>query len=368
VSTFLDQARIFVTAGDGGAGAMHFRHEKYVPLGGPDGGDGGKGGDTILRASPELNTLYVFQRKRRYRAESGQAGGAQRMHGRSGRDVFVDVPVGTVVRDADSNEILGDLSQPGQELRVGRGGKGGLGNVHFKSSTHQAPRFAEKGEPGQQCWLDLELKLIADVGLIGLPNAGKSTLLSVISAARPKIADYPFTTLSPNLGVVEVGDYTFVAADIPGLIEGASQGVGLGHDFLRHIERTRILIHVVDAGGEYPLAAFGQVNHELEEYDPELPQKPQLIAINKLDLPAAQEQWPALKESFRRLGFQESRVRVSIGCFSGPPSCCGMRRARLLLLPRNCRLSCHRHPPTTSRSSASAGPFTCAARRPGDWS
>jgi GTP-binding protein len=226
------------------------------------------------------------------------------MHGRNGTDLVVPVPVGTVIRDRDSQDVLADLTRDGELLVVARGGKGGLGNVHFKSSTNQAPHFAEKGEPGESRWLELELKLIADVGLIGCPNAGKSTLLSVISAARPKIADYPFTTLSPNLGVVEVDDDAFVAADIPGLIEGAHEGVGLGHEFLRHIERTLVLIHVLDGSGENPLEAFRQVNQELAQYDPGLERKPQIVAVNKMDLPDAAEAWPALEEQLRDLGYE----------------------------------------------------------------
>lgn len=302
--TFLDEARIFVHSGDGGKGAMHFRREKYVPLGGPDGGDGGAGGDIIFQADRGLNTLFTFRRIRRFVAQNGDAGGPSRMHGRNGENTIVKVPIGTIVMDGDTGELLGDLTQDGQTLPVARGGKGGLGNVHFKSSTNQAPHFAEKGEPGRERWIDLELKLIADVGLIGFPNAGKSTLLSVMSAAHPKIADYPFTTLSPNLGVVDTGDFDFVAADIPGLIEGAHEGVGLGHEFLRHIERTVILVHVVDGSIDDPLEAFRQVNHELHEYDESLLQKPQIVVVNKLDLPNVQERWPDLRRAFTALGYE----------------------------------------------------------------
>jgi GTP-binding protein len=216
----------------------------------------------------------------------------------------VQVPVGTVLTDADTGEMLGDLTHDGDSLLVARGGKGGLGNVHFKSSTNQAPGFAEKGEPGQERWVALELKVIADVGLIGFPNAGKSTLLSVMSAARPKIADYPFTTLTPNLGVVDTGDFDFVVADIPGLIEGAHEGVGLGLEFLRHVERTAILVHVVDGSAEDPVRTFTQVNHEMEEYDAALLDKPQIVVVNKLDLPETQERWPALRQAFTNLGYE----------------------------------------------------------------
>lgn len=282
--TFLDEAAIHVQAGNGGNGSMHFHREKYVPHGGPDGGDGGIGGDVILRADRTVNTLFTFKRQRRFTADSGQAGGASKMTGRTAKDLVIDVPVGTIVRDQQTSEILADLTEDNQMVVVARGGKGGLGNVHFKTSTNQAPSFAEKGEPGEERWLELELKVIADAGLVGLPNAGKSTLLSVISAARPKIADYPFTTLTPNLGVVDVGDYSFVAADIPGLIEGASEGVGLGHEFLRHIERTLVIVHVLDASADDPMEAFRQINHELARYDEALLDRPQVIALNKVDL------------------------------------------------------------------------------------
>jgi GTP-binding protein len=290
---------------------MHFHREKYVPRGGPDGGDGGKGGSVFLRADAGLNTLFEFKRRRRFAAEPGQSGGANRMHGRAGKDLTVDVPVGTNVRDGESGETLGDLSRPGQVLEVARGGQGGLGNVHFKTSTNQAPAFAEKGEPGGERWLDLELKLIADVGLIGQPNAGKSTLLSVMSAARPKIAEYPFTTITPNLGVVEAGDYTFVAADIPGLIEGAHAGVGLGHDFLRHIERTMVLLHVVDGSAGDPLGAFERVLDELRLYDPALAEKPQIVVVNKMDLPAARESWPELQRRLEAMGYEAMAVSAA---------------------------------------------------------
>lgn len=306
--TFLDEARVFVRSGDGGKGAMHFRREKYVPLGGPDGGDAGQGGSIVFQADHGLNTLFSFRRNRRFVAPNGEAGGPSRMHGGNGEDVIVKVPVGTVLRDADTGEFLGDLTREGQSLQVARGGKGGLGNVHFKSSTNQAPHFAEKGEPGQERWIDLELKVIADVGLIGFPNAGKSTLLSVMSAAHPKIADYPFTTLSPNLGVVDTGDFDFVAADIPGLIEGAHEGVGLGHDFLRHIERTLILVHVVDGSIDDPLQAFRQVNHELRAHDELLMDKPQIVVINKLDLPAAQARWPELRSALADQGYEAMAI------------------------------------------------------------
>lgn len=289
---FFDQAQIMVQAGDGGDGAATFRREKYVPRGGPDGGDGGRGGSVYLLADIHLNTLLPFKERSRFKAERGGNGGTARKHGRDGRDVIVRVPPGTIVRseiDGESYEI--DLEAPGMRLLAAAGGKGGLGNVHFATSTHQVPRIAELGQPGEALTLDLELKLLADVGLIGFPNAGKSTLLSVVSAARPKIAPYPFTTLQPNLGVVGVGDFSFVVADIPGLIEGAHRGVGLGFDFLRHVERTRLLIHLVDAAGvdgRDPVEDFHTINQELRLYQPELADRPQVVALNKADLPEAQ--------------------------------------------------------------------------------
>ncbi len=302
--TFLDEATIHVQAGNGGNGSMHFHREKYVPHGGPDGGDGGIGGDVILRADRTVNTLFTFKRQRRFTADSGQAGGASKMTGRTAKDLVIDVPVGTIVRDQQTSEILADLTEDNQMVVVARGGKGGLGNVHFKTSTNQAPSFAEKGEPGEERWLELELKVIADAGLVGLPNAGKSTLLSVISAARPKIADYPFTTLTPNLGVVDVGDYSFVAADIPGLIEGASEGIGLGHEFLRHIERTLVIVHVLDASVDDPMEAFRQINHELARYDEALLGRPQVIALNKVDLLGPDMRSTDLQRRFEELGYE----------------------------------------------------------------
>ena len=289
---FYDYARIFVQAGDGGDGAATFRREKYVPRGGPDGGDGGRGGHIYLVADPGLNTLLPFRERTRFVAERGGNGGRSRKHGRNGRDIFIRVPVGTVARTIiDGETYTVDLDAPGLRLIAARGGRGGLGNVHFATSSYQVPRIAELGEPGERREIELELKLLADVGLVGFPNAGKSTLLSVISAARPKIAPYPFTTLQPNLGVVEVGDYSFVVADIPGLIEGAHRGVGLGFSFLRHIERTRLLIHIIDAAGvdgRDPVGDFHAINEELRLYQPELAQRPQIVALNKADLPEAQ--------------------------------------------------------------------------------
>jgi GTP-binding protein len=287
-----DQATISVRSGNGGNGSPSFRREKYVPRGGPDGGDGGRGGHVFLRADPHVNTLLSFRHERKFAAQHGGHGSKRNQRGKQGNDITIPVPVGTQVRAEIEGEVYTiDLDRPGMLLLAAEGGRGGLGNVHFATANRQAPRIAELGEPGQALELELELKLIADVGLVGFPNAGKSTLLSVISAARPKIAAYPFTTLQPNLGIVEVGNQRFVVADIPGLIEGAHQGVGLGFDFLRHVERTRLLIHVVDAAGvdgRDPLDDFHQINTELQQYQPELAVRPQIIALNKQDLPDAQ--------------------------------------------------------------------------------
>jgi GTP-binding protein len=286
---FYDHLKIYVKAGDGGNGCVAFRREKYVPFGGPAGGDGGRGGHVVLRADVGLRTLVDFHFRRHFKAGRGGHGEGKERHGKNGADLVLQVPVGTVVRDAATGEVLADLVEHGQEVIVARGGRGGRGNARFATSTERAPRFAEKGEPGEERWLELELKLLADVGLVGLPNAGKSTILSRVSAARPKIADYPFTTLEPCLGVVRVGEgESFVLADLPGLIEGAHAGAGLGHKFLRHIERTRLLIHVVDAAGTAgrdPVADFAVINRELALYSPELAARPQVVAANKVDLP-----------------------------------------------------------------------------------
>ncbi|KAB8143395.1 GTPase ObgE [Chloroflexia bacterium SDU3-3] len=297
---FFDRAQILVRAGTGGDGMATFRREKFVPRGGPDGGDGGRGGSVYLVVDKHLNTLQRFQNDRKFVAKNGDNGGSTKKHGRNGDDLFIPVPPGTVVRtEIDGQVYEVDLEQPGMRLLAARGGKGGLGNVHFTTSTHQAPKIAELGEPGQELTLELELKLIADVGLVGFPNAGKSSLISAVSAARPKIANYPFTTLQPNLGVALVGDFSFVIADIPGIIEGAHQGVGLGFDFLRHIERTGMLIHVVDAAGtdgRDPVEDYRIILNELNEYQPELAERPRMVALNKADLPEAEEHIPRLRE------------------------------------------------------------------------
>jgi GTP-binding protein len=281
---FLDQAEITVASGRGGDGAVHFRREKYVPRGGPDGGNGGRGGHVILEVAPTLNTLTAYRHRRIYRALNGERGGRSDRTGKDAEDLRLPVPPGTLIRDADTGELLGDLTEAGMRLRVCRGGRGGRGNARFANSRNQAPRMAEHGEPGEDRRLVLELRLIADIGIIGVPNAGKSTLLAALTNARPKIADYPFTTLQPNLGVARLDDdRDIVLADIPGLLEGAHHGVGLGSTFLRHIQRTRALIHLVDGLSEDPIADFSQVNTELALFDLRLKTRPQVVAINKID-------------------------------------------------------------------------------------
>ena len=321
----VDRARIWVRAGNGGNGSSSFRREKYVPRGGPDGGDGGNGGSVFLRVMPNQTSLLPFQFTARFKAEHGGPGGSQQRHGKKGQDLYVDVPPGTVVWNDETDELLADLTDDGEVTQVARGGKGGIGNVHFKSSTRQAPRIAELGEPGEEFWLRLELRMVADVGLVGLPNAGKSTLLAAASAARPKIADYPFTTLEPMLGMVQVGGpggQVFVMADIPGLISGAAQGIGLGLEFLRHVRRTNVLIHVLDASGGLegrdPLADFEAVNAELQEYEVNLLDKPMLVALNKADIPEAQEKIPALTAELERRGFQVFPISAASGAGVAP--------------------------------------------------
>lgn len=296
---FYDTARIYVKGGDGGNGIVAFRREKYVPEGGPSGGDGGRGGNVILVADPGLRTLVDYRYKRHYKAERGEHGQGKNMHGQNAEDIRLRVPVGTVVRDSETGEILADLVEPGQEVIVARGGRGGRGNARFVSAQNRVPTLAENGEPGEERWIELELKLLADVGLVGFPNVGKSTLISRVSGAKPKIANYPFTTLAPNLGVVTLGEgKSFVVADIPGLIEGAHEGAGLGHAFLRHTERTRLLIHVLDIAGSEgrdPVRDFTIINQELALYSPTLAERPQVVAANKMDLPEAAANLERLK-------------------------------------------------------------------------
>jgi GTP-binding protein len=287
---FIDEVCITVRSGDGGSGCVSFRREKYIPKGGPDGGDGGKGGDVVFFSSPRKRTLQHFQHKKEYSAEKGQNGQGRQKTGRSGADLLLEVPPGTVITDAEGGAVLKDFREPEEQFILLPGGRGGQGNARFKSSVNRTPRFSQPGEAGQHLHLKLELKLLADVGIMGFPNAGKSTLIRVISAARPKVADYPFTTLIPSLGVVRMDDESFVVADIPGLIEGAHSGAGLGIRFLRHIERTRILLHLMDAADidpDNPLSRFAAINKELERYSPELAKKKQLVVLSKMDLPGA---------------------------------------------------------------------------------
>jgi GTP-binding protein len=303
---FIDRALIEVKAGDGGNGCVSFRREKFVPKGGPDGGDGGDGGDVVLVADENLSTLLDFQYRRHYRAQRGAHGEGANRQGKRGGLLVVPVPPGTVVKDADTQDVLADLLQHGQRVVVAKGGRGGRGNARFATSTHRAPRQAEPGEPGQERRVALELRLIADAGLIGFPNAGKSTLLSRVSAARPKIADYPFTTTEPYLGVVGLPDgRSFVLADIPGLIAGAHQGAGLGHTFLRHIARTRVLIHLIDlAADRDPLQDFQSVNDELWLYDQSLRHRPMLVALNKIDVSDARAKVPAVGAALTAAGYR----------------------------------------------------------------
>jgi len=301
----IDRVEIYVKAGEGGNGVVSFRREKFVPLGGPDGGDGGNGGSVYLVGDGSVSTLLSFRYKKRFQAEKGVHGKGKNMYGKRGEDLLIKVPLGTQVRlktETGSGVLMADVVEQGQQVLVAKGGKGGRGNTHYATSTNQAPRTAEKGKPGEEKRLLLDLKLIADVGIIGYPNAGKSTLLSAVSKARPKIADYPFTTLEPVLGVVGIGYGSFVLADIPGIIEGAHDGRGLGLDFLRHIERTKALIHLVDGSSEDPVADFKKVEVELVSYEPSLKDRPRLIAINKIDLPHVRGRMPQLEREFKELG------------------------------------------------------------------
>lgn len=330
MNSFIDQVKIHVKGGDGGNGAISFRREKYVPHGGPDGGDGGHGGHVILTVDPNLNTLLAFSHRKSLRAENGRPGEGGRRRGRNGRDLVVGVPPGTIVRDEDGS-ILADLVEPGQRVVVARGGRGGRGNARFVSSTRQAPRIAEKGEPGEEKWILLDLKLLADVGLVGMPNAGKSTLLARISAARPKTAPYPFTTLKPVLGIVKLDEeFSFVCADIPGLIEGAHSGAGLGHEFLRHIERTKVLLHLVDASGfegRDPVDDYETIRNELGHYNPKLVRLPCIVVANKADLPGARENAARLEQRARADG--NDFVVISAVTGDGVPQLLGKVR-RLL--------------------------------------
>ena len=303
---YFDEVVIEVTGGKGGDGVIQFRREKYVPRGGPDGGDGGHGGSILLEVDQHKNTLTEFRHKKQFRAQDGTRGKGKNQTGASGDDLELEVPPGTLVLDESDGSLMGDLIDQGQQLQVCKGGRGGRGNTRFKTSKNKAPRIAEKGEPPEEKILRLELKLIADIGIIGVPNAGKSTMLSVVSNAKPKIAPYPFTTLQPNLGVVELdNDIQLILADIPGLIEGAHRGEGLGHDFLRHIQRTRVLIHLLDGISEEPIIDFAQINSELALFDPALGDKPQIVVLNKMDLPDVEKKWPQVKSQLLEKGYQD---------------------------------------------------------------
>jgi len=330
----IDQAKIFVKGGNGGNGMVSFHREKYVTNGGPDGGDGGKGGDVVFYASEDLSTLQNFRFKRKFVADDGDKGLYRRMYGRGAENMRVAVPIGTLITDAESGRVIADLTEEGQEVIVAKGGSGGKGNMHFANSVRQAPNFARAGIPGEEFDLNVELKLLADVGLIGFPNVGKSTLLSVISAARPKIADYHFTTIEPNLGVVSVDDISFVVADIPGIIEGAHEGAGLGHDFLRHIERTRLLIHVVDVSGSEgrnPIDDIDRLNMELSLFNPLLESRPQIIAANKIDL-AAEEDVAVFMTEMQRREYEVFPISAAIA--DGTKELMNAVAAKLVTLPK----------------------------------
>jgi len=303
---YFDEIEIEVMGGKGGDGVIQFRREKYVPRGGPDGGDGGHGGSILLEVDQHKNTLSEFRNKKQFQAQNGARGKGKNQTGASGDDLVIKVPPGTLVFDESDGSLMGDLVDQGQQFLVCKGGRGGRGNARFKTSKNKAPRIAEKGEPPEEKKIRLELKLIADIGIIGVPNAGKSTMLSVVSNAKPKIAPYPFTTLQPNLGVVEMdNDVQLILADIPGLIEGAHRGEGLGHDFLRHIQRTRVLIHLLDGLSEEPIIDFAQINSELALFDPALGDKPQIVVLNKMDLPDVEKKWPQVKSQLLEKGYQD---------------------------------------------------------------
>ncbi len=314
---FIDNAKIFIKAGDGGNGIVSFHREKYIAAGGPDGGDGGRGGDVIFVVDEGLRTLVDFKYKRKYVAESGENGGAGNCSGKSGKDLVIKVPPGTMIKDENTSRILADMTKPGQRTILAKGGKGGAGNQHFATPTRQVPSFAKSGDAGEELKVVLELKLLADVGLVGFPNAGKSTILSNSSAAKPKIADYPFTTLEPNLGVVNLeGISSFILADIPGLIEGAHEGVGLGHEFLKHLERTKLLVHVVDVAavdGREPLKDFETINNELKQYNPGLAARPQIVAANKIDLPQGRENLPEFTSTLEKEGYKVFPISAATG-------------------------------------------------------
>lgn len=314
---FIDEVTLFASSGHGGAGCVAFRHEKFIEFGGPSGGDGGKGGDVIFQATSALSTLLELRHKPHQKAEKGHNGMGKNRHGASGKDLLIKVPVGTVIKDAETGDDLADLTEDGQSVVLLKGGRGGQGNARFATSTNKAPRFAQPGEDLEERKVRLELKLMADVGLLGLPNAGKSSLISKVSAARPKIADYPFTTMVPSLGVVPYKNYrSFVMADIPGIIEGAHDGAGLGHRFLKHLERSGILLHLVDISwmpDRDPFAEFDSINHELELFSPELAAKEQVVVITKIDLPQTQAELPKIKAWFEERGIKVFPISSATG-------------------------------------------------------
>ena len=370
---FVDRVEIFVKAGRGGDGCVSFHREKFITKGGPDGGDGGRGGSVILKATHHLTTLYDFRHQVHYGAQDGQRGQGNNSAGASANDLVIRVPVGTVTKDRETGIVLKDLTEDGQEVVIARGGRGGRGNWSFKSSTHQTPLEFELGRPGPSLWLMLELKLIADVGLVGRPNAGKSTLLSRVSAAKPKIADYPFTTLQPVLGIVTLGEFhTAVFADIPGLIEGAHEGHGLGDWFLRHVERTRLLLHLVDMApmdGVQPLAAYREIMKELKAYSPEVAKKRQLVIATKMDVPEAAASLAAFRKSLPKSavlipvsaatgqGLKELLAAVA-KALAAPPSTTGKKKATIRPPLKGAR------PWPSSRSSSSSGPRPSPGRTP----
>lgn len=319
---FIDQVKIHVKGGDGGAGCMSFRREAHVPKGGPDGGDGGHGGNVVVQADPNVTSLIEYRFKHHFKAQRGTHGKGAKQHGSDGSDTILKVPLGTIVRELSEAEdeppvMLADLTHPGERVVVAHGGVGGKGNIHFVTPTRRAPAFAELGEPAQEGWIELEVKLMADAALIGMPSVGKSSLIAHMSAARPKIADYPFTTLEPNLGMVKIGDYQYVVADIPGLIEGAAEGKGLGHEFLRHVERSALLVHVVDITGSYemrdPVNDFEIINHELKAYAPELSERPMLVVANKCDMDGFEENLDRLRAHVEELGLELFEVSAVTG-------------------------------------------------------
>lgn len=314
---FVDQAKINIKSGNGGNGCVSFRREKYVPNGGPDGGDGGRGGDIIFKVDDGLNTLYDFRHKKHFKASSGEPGKGNRMHGKDGDDLIVRVPLGTIIREAETGQVIIDMAYPGMEEKLLRGGRGGKGNQHYATPTMQIPKYAQPGKSGKEIWILLELKTIADVGLVGFPNVGKSTLLSRVTNARPKIANYHFTTLNPNLGVVDINKGEgFVIADIPGLIEGASEGIGLGHEFLKHIERTKVILHIVDVAsteGRDPVEDINKINHELLTFNEELTKRPAVIAANKIDVMQDDVYLQALKDEFEPQGIQVFPISAVTG-------------------------------------------------------